>query len=221
MKKSELRSLIREQVKAILKENDSRGFVGNSSGRFADDDDEEDYDNSDDWMDYPSPTNVDPNKFIDNYIVNGSKGHLDLRKLKISTFPSKIKKVGGHLFINKEMTSLPDGLKIGGNLNLGFGGVKEKATIKKLPNNLFVGGNIFAVGCTALESIGKNVTVNGNVFLDSTSISELPKDFKIKGELSIYKTPFQQNITGKSKKDVIKMSPEINKIMLAFFDLKE
>ena len=234
MKKSELRSLIREQVKSLLKEAPFAGagasLAGTRSGG-------ERYDSK------PGPnkyTDEDPVKYIDDYIANGSKGDLRLDKVKVTKWPDKLKVIGGDCWMNdkiptipagvtfkkrliiyncQKLKSLPDGLKVAGDLILSFLGTKNNSQILVLPNNLVVGGNLLATSCR-VTTIGSNTIVNGDARFSNSKLTEIPKDLKVKGELEIYNTPFQNNIiynkTYSQAKDaeaqIKKMYPGVNKI---------
>ena len=229
MKKSELRALIREQVQAVLKEAPYAGpgasLAGTRSGG-------ERYDSK------PGPnkyTDEDPVKYIDDYIANGSKGDLRLDKVKVTKWPDKLKVIGGDCWMNdkiptipagvtfkkrliiyncQKLKSLPDGLKVAGDLILSFLGTKNNSQILVLPNNLVVGGNLLAYGCR-VTTIGSNTIVNGDAEFSNSKLTEVPKDLKVKGKFDIYNTPFE--IDNRYRKDLsreqlAKMYPGVNKI---------
>jgi hypothetical protein len=226
MKKSELRTLIREQVKAVLKEAPfSSPLAGTRSG-------------GERYSDKPGAfkyTDADPVKFIDDYIANGSKGDLRLDQVKVTKWPDKLKVIGGDCWMNdriptipagvtfkgrliiwncQKLKSLPDNLKVTGDLVLSFLGTKNNSQILVLPNNLFVGGNLLAYSCR-VTTIGTNTIINGDAKFSNSKLTEIPKDLKVKGELDIYNTPIEIDLLYRkdySDEQVKKMFPGVNKI---------
>ena len=79
--------------------------------------------------------NVVIQKKIKKYMVDGGKGDLDLRGTPITSLPNGLN-VGGNLYLfnNTKITSLPNDLKVRGSLNLYY------TKITSLPNDLQVGG---------------------------------------------------------------------------------
>ena len=76
------------------------------------------------------------NKKIEQYIKDGGKGDLNLQNTPITTLPNGLT-VGGNLHLsNTQITTLPNGLTVGGNLDL------YNTPITTLPNGLTVGGNL-------------------------------------------------------------------------------
>lgn len=77
------------------------------------------------------------NKKVQQYMKDGGKGSLDLNDTPITSLPDGLK-VGGSLFLHDTLiTSLPDGLIVGGSLDL------YDTLITSLPNDLSVGGDLF------------------------------------------------------------------------------
>ena len=75
-------------------------------------------------------------KKIQQYMKDGGKGDLDLRHTPITSLPQGLT-VGGNLnLIGAKITSLPQGLTVGGGLDL------ENTLITSLPQDLIVGGNL-------------------------------------------------------------------------------
>jgi hypothetical protein len=98
-------------------------------------------------------------KKLQKYMKEGGKGDLDLE--------------------NTPITSLPQGLKVGGYLDLG------DTKIKELPQGLKVGGNLF---------------------LNNTPIEELPQDLKVGGTLYLGDTPLSKKYT---EKEIRRMVPGV------------
>ena len=84
------------------------------------------------------------NKKIQQYIKDGSKGDLDLSNTPITSLPQGLT-VGGSLYLyNTKITSLPKDLKVGGYLDLHLTPLSQKYTVDQIkqmvPN---VKGNIY------------------------------------------------------------------------------
>ena len=79
---------------------------------------------------------VETNKQIQQYIKNGSKGDLNLSNTPITSLPAGLK-VGGNLYLyDTPITSLPAGLSVGGYLDL------SNTQITSLPAGLIVRGHL-------------------------------------------------------------------------------
>jgi len=109
---------------------------------------------------------ISTQKQIQQYIKDGSKGDLDLRKTPITSLPDNLKVIGGDLYLlNTKITSLPDNLKVGGNLDL------RDTPITSLPDNLQVGGGL-NLGNTPITSLPDNLQIGGNLYLSNTPLSK-------------------------------------------------
>ena len=84
-------------------------------------------------------------KQIVEYIKNGSKGDLNLGGMPI--------------------TSLPEGLKVGGGLDL------SDTPITSLPKGLRV-GDVLYLSYTGITNLPEDLTVGGYLYLDNTPISK-------------------------------------------------
>jgi hypothetical protein len=90
---------------------------------------------------------------------------------------------GGNLWLSRHnnFTSLPEGLYIGGKLEA-IGCAKLKA----LPKHLHVDGNIDVRDCTSLESIPDNIHVGGGLYLGGCiSLRSLPDNLRVRGNLDL------------------------------------
>ena len=102
---------------------------------------------------------------IKKYMDDGGKGDLDLSDTPITSLPNGLK-VGGYLNLyNTPITSLPNGLNVGGNLYL------QDTKITSLPNGLSVGGHL-NLSDTKITSLPNDLQVGGNLDLRNTPISE-------------------------------------------------
>lgn len=103
------------------------------------------------------------------------KGNLDLERLNI--------------------TSLPEGLYVGGDLNLGY-----CKNLTLLLEGLYVGGDLFVDHCYNLKSLPKGLKVGGDLYISNSSIvnyseEELRKMIEpgyIKGEVLDYEDPWNE-----------------------------
>jgi len=107
-------------------------------------------------------------KKIQQYIKDGGKGDLNLS--------------------NTPITSLPQGLKVGGNLNL------YNTPITSLPQGLTVGGN-FIGGGIKITSLPQGLTVGRNLNLYNTPITSLPQGLTVGGDLYLNYTPLSKTHT--------------------------
>ena len=109
--------------------------------------------------------NVAAQKQIQQYIKDGSKGHLDLSDTPITSLPNNLK-VGGSLWLYDTLiTSLPDGLKVKESLML------QDTPIASLPDGLEVGGNLY-LGNTPITSLPDGLKVGGGLDLSGTLLSK-------------------------------------------------
>ena len=84
---------------------------------------------------------------------------------------------GGLFLEHSNIASLPEGLKIGGNLNLSY-----TPKLKSLPSDLDVKGDIYLEG-SIIESLPEGLKVGGDLDLTYTDIKSLPKGLEVGGDL--------------------------------------
>ena len=84
---------------------------------------------------------------------------------------------GGLFLEHSNIASLPEGLKIGGNLNLSY-----TFKLKSLPSDLDVKGDIYLEG-SKIESLPEGLKVGGDLDLTYTDIKSLPKGLEVGGDL--------------------------------------
>ena len=104
-------------------------------------------------------------KSIQEYMKNGSKGDLDLYGTPI--------------------TSLPEGLTVGGNLDL-YG--------------------------TPITSLPEGLEVGGSLNLRNTPITSLPEGLKVGGALDLHGTPISRMLYGKTTTELKELFPNVYKI---------
>jgi len=78
-----------------------------------------------------------------------------------------------------KITSLPEGLKVGGYLNLSY------TKITSLPEGLKVGG-FLELSDTKITSLPKDLKVGRYLELRNTSIISLPKDLRVGGRIYLH-----------------------------------
>ena len=95
------------------------------------------------------------------------KGDLNLIYSKITSLPEGLK-VGGFLGLTacKGITSLPKGLQVGGNLYL------TSSNITSLPEGLKVGGFLGLTACKGITSLPKGLQVGGGLFIKNTPLED-------------------------------------------------
>jgi len=118
-------------------------------------------------------------KKIKQYIADGGKGDLNLSNTPITTLPQGLK-VGGDLYLDDtKITSLPQDLEVGGSINL---------------RN------------TPITTVPQGLEVKGYLDLGNTKITSLPKDLKVRGNLYLWFTPISKKYT---KEQINQMHPGI------------
>ena len=114
-------------------------------------------------------------KPIEERIVSG---HLNLEHTNITSLPDDLK-VSGNLNLKgcHNLTSLPAGLQVGGNLNLTF------SNVRSLPIDLRLGGNL-EINKTNITSLPAGLRIGGNLNLSGTDITSLPIGLQVGGFLA-------------------------------------
>ena len=90
--------------------------------------------------------------------------------------------VNGNLNLeNKNLTSLPEGLKVGHSLDL-----SGCTNLTSLPNGLKVGRSLILSGCTSLKSLPDGLQVGYHLNLeDCTNLTSLPDGLKVGDKLNL------------------------------------
>jgi len=103
---------------------------------------------------------------------------LNLQGTGITSLPEGLK-VGGSLNLQGTgITSLPEGLEVGGSLDL------QGTGITSLPEGLKVGGWLDLQG-TGITSLPEGLEVGGSLNLQGTGITSLPEGLKVGGYLDL------------------------------------
>ena len=110
---------------------------------------------------------------------------------------------GGLFLHHSDIPYLPEGLKIGGNLNLSY-----TPKLKTLPSDLDVKGDIYLEG-SKITSLPEGLKVGGDLDLSATNVISLPKGLEVKGELIINNTALLE-YTDKELREMIKPRGYIN-----------
>ena len=117
------------------------------------------------------------------------KGDLALGFSKVKSLPNGLK-VGGNLFLNNcdNLTSLPNGLEVGGSLFL------MDVKINSLPKRLVVGGSLDLTG-SAITSLPRGLKVGGLLKVDNTELIKYPNEklFKMIGSNGYIKSGIFRN----------------------------
>ena len=127
----------------------------------------------------PSENKEIQNETVRKYIERGCKGDLDLS--------------------NTPITSLPQGLTVGGYLDLSY------TPITSLPEGLTVGGSLYLFN-TKITSLPEGLTVDGGLYLSDTPITSLPEGLTVGGNLDLRNTPISKKYT---KEQLRKMLPNV------------
>ena len=118
------------------------------------------------------------NDKIQEYIRNGFKGDLDLRKSPIQFLPRNLTKVGGNLIL-------------------------MYSQIEKLPDNFTVNRTLDLDSCENLKSLPNGLKVKNNLHLRDTNITSLPSDLEVGGDLALYRTPIANTYTKEQIREMI------------------
>ena len=141
------------------------------------------------------------NDKIQEYIKNGSEGNLDLRNSPIKFLPRNLTRVGGYLWLDfcENLQSLPNGLKVDGDLDLRFTNITflpsdiqvkgdldlRNSSIKSLPSDIEVGGSLILM-YSQIEKLPDNLTVNEILNLVfCKNLQSLPDGLKVKYSLDL------------------------------------
>ena len=96
----------------------------------------------------------------------------------------------------KKLTSLPEGLKVGGSLSLIF------ASIESLPEGLKVGDNLY-LQRSKITSLPKGLEVGGDLILVDTLMTSLPKGLEVGDNLYIRNTKLKKH-TDEELREMVK-----------------
>ena len=103
----------------------------------------------------------------------------------------------GLFLAHSNITYLPEGLKVSGNLNISY-----TPKLKTLPSDLDVKGNIYLEGSN-IGSLPEGLKVGGDLDLAYTKITSLPKGLKVGGDLYIENTELE-GYTDEELRDMVK-----------------
>jgi len=124
------------------------------------------------------------------YIKTGCKGYQTLLKYINS-------KMTGSLFLaNTKVSYLPEGLKVGKDLDI------YNTPITTLPKNLKV-GRCLDLNNTPVTVLPEGLNVNKILYLQKTLITTLPKDLKVGGFLFLNDTPISKIYTKEQLKQML------------------
>ena len=127
------------------------------------------------------------------------KGDLNLKGcIRLTSLPTGLK-VGGNLWMEgcTRLTSLPTGLEVGGTLHL-YGCTR----LTSVPADLEVEGRLDLIGCTGLTSLPADLKVGEDLdLLDCAGLTSLPNGFKVRANLYLRGTgltslPFDLDVQG-------------------------
>jgi len=142
-----------------------------------------------------------------------------LKEKEDMEIPKKFFDSIGELKLIEELENHPDGTqyRYNGGLDLSY------SKIKKLPNDLYVGGNLDLTNCkeltklpdkihvdgyfsirdTNIEELPDNLYVDGGLDLVETNIKELPDKLYVGGQLWIYNTPLVEKYTDEEIRKIV------------------
>ena len=142
-------------------------------------------------------------KQIQQYIKNGSVGDLDLRDTPITSLPEGLK-VGGNLYLSDtSITSLPKGLIVGGYLDL-----YNTRRLNSLPEGLKVRGDL-NLSKSSITSLPEGLIVSGDLSLYKSGITKLPRELTVGGNLDFEDTILSQKAEYHTKDELKQMLPNV------------
>jgi hypothetical protein len=101
----------------------------------------------------------------------------------------------------EELENHPEGEQYKTNYDISLSASK----IKKLPNDLHVGGDLSLYNCEELKELPDKLYVGGDLWLSGSGISELPKYLFVKGDLWLARTPLLKKYTVDELYDAVKL----------------
>jgi hypothetical protein len=101
----------------------------------------------------------------------------------------------------EELDNHPEGEQYKTNYDISLAASK----IKKLPNDLYVGGDLSLYNCEELKEFPDKLYVGGDLWLSGSGITELPKYLFVKGDLWLYNTPLLKKYTVDELYDAVKL----------------
>jgi hypothetical protein len=121
---------------------------------------------------------------------------------KLETHPDGIQyKYDGNLvLINRNITKLPNDLYVDGNLILDRCGELEV-----LPDELFVLGYLSLYGCKQLTKLPDDLHLSQSLIMIGTSIEEIPDNLNVGWNLFIGNTPLANKYTDEEIYEMIKL----------------
>jgi len=111
--------------------------------------------------------------------INGNKIKVEKAMVLLRNSLPEGLSVGGSLDLEgTQITSLPEGLSVGGSLDL------RGTQITSLPEGLSVGGSLYLRG-TQITSLPEGLSVGGSLDLRGTQITSLPEGLLVEGSLDL------------------------------------
>jgi hypothetical protein len=142
-------------------------------------------------------------KQVKEYMKNGGVGDLDLRETPITSLPEGLK-VGGSLYLDDTpITNLPKGLIVDGYLSL-----YNTRRITSLPEGLIVGGNLNLIN-SSITNLPEVLIVGGDLDLYRSNITKLPRELTVGGNLDFDATPLSQKAEYYTEKQLKQMLPNV------------
>ncbi|GBG34058.1 Disease resistance-like protein CSA1 [Hondaea fermentalgiana] len=104
---------------------------------------------------------------------------IDLSNTKVTSLPDNLRIKGDLLLCHNDLESLPSGLRVEGLLNIT--GCRK---LRMIPDDLAVGKSILANGCVLLASLPSKLRVQSDLSLvNATSLAALPEELEVAGHL--------------------------------------
>jgi hypothetical protein len=106
----------------------------------------------------------------------------------------------GHVYLpdQKNLTKLPNDLYVDGDLIL-----KGCTGLKKLPDILYVGLELTVRRCRQLTKLPDNLYVGSYLDLQNSGIANIPDNLYVEGDMYIYGTPLADNYTDEEIRQIV------------------
>ena len=99
---------------------------------------------------------------------------------------------------NSNIKKLPNDLYVGGRFKL-----YDCKQLTKLPDDLYVDNDFFLVGCKQITELPNNLYVDKTLLLSYSFITKIPNNLYVGGDLYAYNTPLAKKYSDKEIREMI------------------
>ena len=138
-----------------------------------------------------------PKKWADTLAKYEEKKEL-IRVLENHPDGAQYKYYDSIYLMNTNIKKLPNDLYVTGNLYL-----NDCKQLTKLPDKLYVNGSLYLSGCQQLTELPNNLYVEYSLDLNETNIEKLPNNLYVGRNLYIYNTPILNKYTDEEIYEIV------------------